>query len=131
MRRKFKDILFKIEFKYFLYRSTAKPKPVLISGRINGPKIEKTSNKFTVSLTLYDARLADTDNVIARREYKVTSFFPMAFHIRAPASVLEEPNRYALSVTITDKNKKRLYLTDSAVFLTSRRSNYLLNVIKI
>jgi uncharacterized lipoprotein YbaY len=106
-----------------------------ITGIINGqPVFNQEHRSFTISIVVFDARLADTDNTITRNELIVTNnfVFPFRFEIEIPQEVLDEDDRYALSVSIRDPNNNDLiWLTDTITLIEKSRNTYDLYLLKI
>ena len=120
-------------FKYFIKHRPSQSK---ITGVINGVSVfNQEQRSFTISITVYDARLADTDNTIARNEFIVTNnfIFPFSFEIEVPQEVLEEDDRYALSVSIRDpeNNDILIWVTETVTLIEQSRSTYDLYLLKI
>ena len=107
-----------------------------ITGNIIGDTVKNQEKRpFTISLTVYDARLADTDNTIASKEYVVTNnfIFPYRYEIEVPNIVGKEDNRYSISVQIRDPKKKNklVWLTDTQNLIKKSKDSYDLNLLKI
>ena len=107
-----------------------------IVGNFIGERVRKQETRpFTIYLSVYDARLADTDSTIKHKSYNVTSkfVFPYSYDIEVPQEVFEEDYRYAVSVSIRDprNNKQLVWLSDTQTLIHSKRKSYDLHLKKI
>jgi hypothetical protein len=124
--------LFCSKLNKFYYRTD---KLVIIGKFISDPVKNQEKRSFAISLIVYDTRLADTDNTIARKKYVVKNdfIFPFSYEIEIPNVVAEEDNRYSISVSIRDPNKKNklVWLTDTQNLIKKSKDTYDLHLIKI
>jgi uncharacterized lipoprotein YbaY len=107
-----------------------------VIGNFRGDRVRKQETRpFTIYLSVYDARLADTDSTITAKHYNVTSkfVFPYSYEIEVPHKIVEDDYRYAVSVSIRDprNNNQLVWLTDTQTLIHSKRKAYDLYLKKI
>lgn len=108
----------------------------MINGNFIGERVrDQKKRPFSILLTVYDSRLADTYNTVEKKVYNVTEkfLFPQSYRMLVNKTLFEDPFRYSISVSIRDpRNLNQLvWLTDTQTLIEANRTSYDLYLKKI